>query len=120
MRSGEILQEIEKGREDGLTFIRWWRKENDFSDYELCDRFVKNSDSFHEIGGFDLLNLEQMWEVLKRWTPSGLRRIRTARGEQIEWHRKLPDGRVEVETCALTPEAVMYIFDYETGGDVLC
>lgn len=119
MRSGDIIQAIEKGRGEGLSFIRWWRIENDFSDYELCDSFVRHSDSNHEIGGFDLLSIEQMWDVLKRWKPSGLKRVRTARGDLIEWHKKRADGTVVFETCAFTPEAVMHIFDYETGGDVV-
>ena len=119
MRRGDIVQAIEKGREEGMLFIHWWRKENDFSDYELCDSFVRNADSSHEIGGFDLLNLEQMWDVLTRWKPTGLKRYRSGRGEMIEWQRKGADGTLERETCALTPETVMYIFDYETRGDVV-
>ncbi len=119
MRAGEIIRAIENGRESGMMFIRWWRPENDFSDYELCDNFIRNADSTHEIGGFDLLSLEQMWDVLTRWKPTGLKRVKTARGEMIEWQKRQADGTLKLETCPLTPGAVMYIFDYETGGDVV-
>jgi len=119
MRAAEIIRDIRKGKEEGQAFIKWWRIENDFTDYELFSSFIKNARSKHEIEGFELLDLEQMWDVLTRWKPTGLKRIHTGKGEQIEWTRKSADGGLKKEVCAFTPETVMYIFDYETGGDVV-
>ncbi len=119
MRTDEIVRGITKGQEEGQVFIKWWRIENDFTDYELFDSFIENARSSHEIGGYELLDLEQMWDVLKRWKPTGLKRVRTGKGEEIEWQKKAAGRTQQLKVCPFTAEAVMYIFDYETRGDVV-
>lgn len=119
MRAEEIINDIRKGQERGQAFIKWWRKENDFSDYELFDSFINHASSFHEIAGYELLDLEQMWSELKRWKPTGLKRVKTGTGYEIEWQRRAADGSLQKEVYPFTPEAVMAIFDHETRGDVV-
>lgn len=119
MRSDEIIRGIVQGRREGKSFIKWWRIENDFTDYELLDSFIEHAGSGDEFAGYELLDTEQMWTELKRWKPSGLKRHRTVHGEQIEWQRKSAGGTLNTETRPFTPEAIMEIFDEETGGDVL-
>ena len=119
MRSDEIIRGIKQGQIEGKSFIKWWRSENDFTDYELFDNFVARAGSGHEFAGYELLDVDQMWDVLMRWKPTGLKRIRSDKGEKIKWQKKTADGRLEVQTCPLTPESIMYIFDYETRGDVV-
>ena len=119
MRSDEIIRSIQQGQREGKSFIKWWRRENDFIDYELFDSFIVRTGSGHEFAGYELLDVEQMWDVLKRWKPTGLKRVNSRLGEKIEWQRKAPDGSLQMQTCSLTPESIMFIFDYETGGDVV-
>ena len=119
MRSDEIIRDIRMGQEEGRAFIKWWRIENDFTDYELFSSFIANARSSHEIGGYDLLDLEQMWDVLMRWKPTGLKRVKKSKGDEIEWQKKAADGSLQLEICSFTPETVMAIFDYETRGDVV-
>ncbi len=119
MRAEEIIRDIRKGQEEGQSFIKWWRIENDFSDYELFDTFIQNARSSHEIAGYELLDLEQMWDVLTRWKPTGLKRVKTGWGEEIEWQKRAADGTLRLEVCPFTPESVMAIFDFETHGDVV-
>lgn len=119
MRSADVIKGIKQGRSDGKSFVKWWRIENDFTDYELATSFIEHAESGHEIAGYELLDNEQMWEVLKRFKPHGLRRVQSRSGEKIEWQKRDTGGGVHTETCAFTPEAIMYIFDYETGGDVV-
>lgn len=119
MRSDEIIRDIRMGQEAGSAFIKWWRSENDFTDYELFESFIANARSSHEIGGYELLDLEQMWDVLKRWKPTGLKRVRTGHSDEILWEKRGADGTLQPEVCPFTPEAVMFIFDYETRGDVV-
>ncbi len=61
MKSRQIIQDLEKGKLEGKEFIKWWRKENDFVDYELVDNYLKNSKTEHEIENYELLNMEEMW-----------------------------------------------------------
>lgn len=119
MRSDEIIRGIKQGQREGKAFIKWWRSENDFTDYELFDNFIARANSGHEFAGYELLDVDQMWEVLKRWKPIGLKRVNSRMGEQIEWQRKAADGSLHLQTCSLTPDSIMFIFDYETDGDVV-
>jgi len=119
MRTNEIIRGIEEGQKAGKKFIKWWRIENDFTDYETFDSFIAHADSYHEIAGYQLLDIDEMWDVLKTWKPTGLKRVKTAKGEMIEWQKKAADGTLATETCPLTAKAIMYIFDSETGGDVV-
>ncbi len=119
MRSDEIIRDIRMRQNEGRAFIKWWRIENDFTDYELFESFIANARSNHEFGGYDLLDLEEMWDVLLRWKPTGLKRLKTKHGEEIMWQKKAADGSTQLEICSFTPETVMAIFDYETHGDVV-
>ena len=119
MKSDEIIRGIKQGQSEGKIFIKWWRRENDFTDYELSESFIANADPSHEIAGYELLDVDEMWDVLKRWKPNGLKRVLTDKGEMIKWQKKGVDGALEVRTCPLSAQAIMFIFDYETRGDVL-
>jgi len=119
MRSNEIVREIGEQPGSDHEFIRWWREENDFADYELVDSFVENSQTDLEIGGYELLDIEQMWQVLLNWIPKGLARVSTRKGEVIEWTKVGKDGKKHTYICPFSAETVMMIFDEETRGDVL-
>lgn len=119
MQSYQIVSELEQGSKQGKEFIKWWRKENDFVDYELIDRYVKAIDTKHEIENFELLDKNEMWEILKQWNPTGLHHLHSSKGEKIEWQHKDKDGQMHVYTCPYTARAIMSIFDVETQGDTI-
>lgn len=119
MRTNEIIDGIRQGQKQGKSFIKWWRIENDFIDYETFDSFIEHAGSKHEIAGYELLDIDEMWAELKRWKPTGLNRRATTRGEEIEWQHLGADGTLKVETCPLTARSIMHIFNAETGGDVV-
>lgn len=119
MRRNQILRDIEMGKEEGKEFIKWWRKENDFVDYELVDNFIRSADAFHEIENFELLDIEQMWQVLKKWKPSGLRHSKSTKGDNIEWEHVSKDGEPHTYTCPYSAHSIMSIFNAETRGDTL-
>jgi hypothetical protein len=118
MRSRQIFHELEQGKQQGKDFIKWWRKENDFADFELIDRYMKMADQ-SEIENFELLDKDEMWEVLTYWKSSGLRRSKSTKGEKIEWQHMGKDGLQHTYTCPYTARAIMSIFDAETHGDTL-
>ena len=117
MQSHQIINELEQGKKQGKEFIKWWRGGGGSIDYELVDRYVEMIDTKHEIGDFELLDKDEMWEILKRWNPSGLHRLHSSKGEQIEWQHKGKDGQKHSYTCPYTARAIMSIFDVETQGD---
>jgi hypothetical protein len=119
MRSEDIIQQLKRGKLEGKEFIKWWRKENDFSDYELVDSYLKNVDKAHELENFELLDINQMWEVLKRWNPKGIRRSKSTKSDTIEWQHVTKDGRKHTYTCPYNAHSIMSIFDAETRGDTI-
>jgi hypothetical protein len=116
MRGREIYSEVVKLRAAEHSFVKWWRKENDFVDYDLIDRFLANIDHAEEIGGLDLLTLDEMWEQVKRICGTRVKLERDSKGDRIEWARKRKDG-IHNETCIYTPETVIHVFDVETKGN---
>jgi len=114
--SGEkILKEIKERRTNEQQFIKWWRKEEDFLDFDRIDSFIKNFELSEEIGGFELLTMEEMWENLERAASSRVERTKKRGEDVIIWRRK--SG--EEEVCPFSPESIMTIFDVETHGDFI-
>jgi hypothetical protein len=116
MRGREIYSTLEKLRTDEHRFVKWWRKENDFLDYDLIERFIKNAETSEEIDGFDLLTLDEMWDELKRVGGSRVNLRHDPKGDSLEWVHEGKEG-THTEVCAFTPESVMHIFDVETRGN---
>lgn len=119
MRGREIYQTVDSLRTADHCFVKWWRKENDFLDFDLIDRFVKNSGTSEEIDGLDLLTIDEMWNEVKRVAGSQVKLIHDPKGDLVEWVHKGKTG-THREVCVYTPETVMHIFDVETKGNPVC
>lgn len=118
MKSNEILQDLKQAKLNGKEFIKWWRRENDFADYEMIDRFIERGDHA-EIENYTLLDMDEMWELAKTWKSSGLRCIKSEDGKTIEWQHTGKDGQPRTHTCPYNAESLMTIFDVETRGDTI-
>lgn len=116
MRGHEIYSTVTQLRTDEHSFVKWWRKENDFLDYDLIDRFITNIDHAEEIDGLELLTLDEMWAAVERVSGSRVKLVRDSRGDQVEWTHTGKSG-THHEVCIYSPESVMKIFDVETRGN---
>ncbi len=119
MRGSEILKEIDARAAPGQDFIRWWRRENDFADYELIDTFRDKVDGTQEFEGFELLDIDQMWDRLVSLDPQRIMRHKGTRSDVIIWNHPDEDGRMQQESYPYNAQSIMTIFDAETGGDTL-
>ena len=117
MTGREIEKEIREGRNANQLFIRWWRKENDFVDYELVDSFLSSVGSGDEYAGYELLTMDQMWEALKGFDPAGVSRGEKGGEEVVFWEQKLADGTTRNRICPYTPDSLISIFDAVTKGN---
>lgn len=115
MRGREILKTVEQLRNDEHCFVKWWRKENDFADYDLIDRFAATAAPSEEIDGLDLLTLDEMWNEVKRIGGNRIKLVHELKGDTVEW-----DHLGKTEVCVYTPETVLHIFDAETRGNPIC
>lgn len=118
MNNREIINALEQAQEQGKEFIRWYRKENDFVDFELIERFITTEQTL-EFEGYELLTKEEMWDVLKRWQPEGLNHIELTAGETIAWQYQDENGREHVYECPYNAHNMMVIFDKLSKGDTI-
>jgi hypothetical protein len=119
MKTSQVLRDLEQGKEQGKEFIKWWRKENDFADFELIDHYLETLSTRRDVENFELLDKEEMWKILKRWIPNGLRRSKSTQADRIEWQHLSKDGQIHTYTCPYNAHSIMSIFDAETKGDTL-
>ncbi|HBA71012.1 MAG: hypothetical protein A2X82_06075 [Geobacteraceae bacterium GWC2_55_20] len=116
MRGREIISALDARRTDNHKFVKWWRKEEDFLDYDLIDRFIERSSASEEIGGLDLLTMEEMWNETERICGTQVKLVHDTSGDKIEWVHNGKAGTSK-HVCAYTPESLMEIFDVETHGN---
>ncbi|MFA7404523.1 MAG: hypothetical protein WC007_11035 [Pelobacteraceae bacterium] len=116
MRGREIIEALDKRRTEDHRFVKWWRKEEDFLDYDLIDRFVENTGGTVEIGGIDLLTMDDMWNEVKRVGGTRVTLLHDETGDRVQWVHKGKTG-VHTNVCTFTPETLMEIFDVETKGN---
>ena len=119
MKTSQVKNELVQAKEQGKRFIKWWRKENDFADFELIDNFLETISTRQDVENFQLFNNDEMWQVLKHWKPKGLRRSKSTKGDKIEWQHLGKDGQLHTYTCPYNAHSIMSIFDAETRGDTL-
>jgi hypothetical protein len=112
----EILKTIGERRNENHRFVKWWRNESDFLDYDLIEKFVEDAGSNKELGGFDLLTMDDMWNELKRIAGTRVKLVHDATGDNVEWVYQAKSG-TKIQVCAYTPETLMTIFDVETKGN---
>jgi len=116
MRGPEITKEINEHLTSEHQFVKWWRKENDFLDFDLINRFMDNLSSNDEIGGIDLLTMEEMWREVKRVSGDKVKLVEDENGKFVGWLHESKEG-LKSYTCKYTPENLMNIFDSETRGN---
>jgi len=119
MRGSEILEELEKLDVHGQAFIRWWRRENDFADYELVDSFRTKVDGALEFGGFELLDIDEMWHRLSSLDPKRIARHKGTKMDVIIWKHRDEQGDMQEDQYPYNARSIMRIFDKETRGDTL-
>jgi hypothetical protein len=116
VRGRDMLKTLNERRTANHRFVRWWRKEEDFLDYDLIDRFMANSSDSEEIGGIDLLTMDDMWKVVKKVGGNRVKLLHNTNGDQVEWVHEGKRG-LTTDVCVFTPENLMTIFDVETHGN---
>ncbi len=120
MTGYELKQELMSTDTGDRRFIKWWRKENDFADYELIDKFMAHIAPEHEFEGFELLSMDEMWQELKRREPKRIW-MEKQKGEPVlHWQHLGSDGRLREDHYRYSAKVLMALFDKETHGDTLC
>ncbi|HBA87342.1 MAG TPA: hypothetical protein DCZ75_04930 [Geobacter sp.] len=117
MKGYELVKLInsEKGAHPDRVFIKWWRKEEDFVDFDLVGRFLQNLNDGAEIGGFDLIDQDEMWRTLQNRCGGRVHKEQRDGDWVLRW---TPPKGVKVEEklseYPYTPESLLKILDAET------
>ena len=120
MTGHEIIREMRQTGTGERCVIKWWRKENDFADYELVDTFLANLDPDHEFAGFELLTKEEMWQEVQKRDPQHVL-LGKHRGETvIRWQHIAGDGTIREEILPYDAASLLTVFEEETRGDTIC
>lgn len=120
MTGKQLMQELSQKRQPEHVFIKWWRKENDFADYQLLDDFLAVLESGQDFGGYQLLDMEQMWATLERHGHGMVSREHRTSGDHLIWKHQDASGELTCDDYPLTPRNLISVFDGETRGDVIC
>jgi hypothetical protein len=116
MRGREISKTLDERQASEHRFVKWWRKENDFLDVELVDGFRKRVTENEEIGGLELLTMDDMEQEVKRLCGQRVKIVHGKGGDKIEW-RHLSKKGDHTDIWPRTPESLMTIYDAETKGN---
>ena len=120
MTGYELRQSLISKENDSRCFIKWWRKENDFADYELIDHFLDHVAPESEFEGYDLLTMDDMYQELKRHAAKRIW-MEKQKGQQfLHWQHRGGDGKPREDTYRYSAEVLMALFERETHGDTLC
>lgn len=119
MNGKDLFKELEQLREENHHFIKWWRKENDFVDIELIDTFYETAKAGDQYEGFELLDMEQLWEIVNKLCGDRVKRARQDGNEILTWERLDNKGAKRFIRCSFAPEFLMQIFDVETRGNYI-
>jgi hypothetical protein len=120
MQGYELVKEIEKEREahSDRIFIKWWRKEEDFIDFDLVTRFLETLNPASDISGFELINQDQMWKAVESRSKGRVSKVARDGQWVLLW---TPPKGAEVDItcteCPYTPETLLKILDAETNDN---
>ena len=120
MRGYEVRRSLTSDKSDDRCFTKWWRKENDFADYELIDQFLAQLEPESEFEGFELLSMDDMLKELQRYASGRVWLEKRRAGARLHWQHPGGDGSLRDDTYRYTPKVLMALFDKETHGDTLC
>jgi hypothetical protein len=113
MTGKEIVEQIRAQKNENHAFIKWWRKEEDWIDYDLIDRFVATAKEDENIDGYELVGIDDLWQQLQRLCPDRVAKVEREGQNLVTWSRT--DG--QRRECLFGPQSLLEIFDSETRGN---
>ena len=109
----EIIEQIAVHRTEKQFFIKSWQTGQTFVDFDLIERFISRQGQDRVLEGFELLDMEQMWQALIELDPDKLQRVKSGGSEVIEWLWQDQNGLEKKNVYPFTPAGIMTIIDDE-------
>lgn len=109
----EVIEQISAQRQATQFFIKSWETGQTYVDFDLIERFISRQGQERPIEGFELLDMEQMWQALIELDPDRLQRVKRGEGEVIKWLWQDKSGAEKKTVYPFTPTGIMTIIDDE-------
>ncbi len=113
MTRNEVIDQIAAQQSSEHCFIKSWENGHTFVDFDLIERFISKRGDEEAFEGFELLDIEQMWQSLIELDPDKLIRVKSGCSEIIEWDWKDSNGNEKKTVYPFTPGGIMTIIDDE-------
>lgn len=120
MQGYELVKQIEteKSAHADRIFIKWWRNEEDFIDFDLVSRFLETLNYSSEISGFELIDQDQMWKAVESRAKGKVSKVQRDGKWMVLWTPpKDAETDMTCTECPYTPETLLKILDAETGDN---
>ncbi|GFO54074.1 hypothetical protein GMSM_10810 [Geomonas sp. Red276] len=119
MQGYELAKSIrtERSKHPDRVFIKWWRNEEDWIDFDLVARFLDTVDYGTDISGFNLIDQEEMWQVIEERTKGRATRVDRGDGSYVILYSPPENAEMEerLPEYPYTPETLVKILDAETN-----
>ncbi|HEY5975746.1 MAG TPA: hypothetical protein VIU41_13485 [Geobacteraceae bacterium] len=112
----EVKKAIAERKQPEHLFIKWWRNEEDFLDFDILDQFVAEIRDDQKIDGFDLVKMEEMWEYVQKVAGTKVRLADKNGDRVVLWSD--PQNMVTKE-LPYNAETLLTIFDAETEDNFI-
>lgn len=107
----------ELSRHPEKIFIKWWRNEQDFINFDLVQKFLDDFELGTQIAGWELIDQEEMWRTIERHAEGKVRRVERD-GKWVVLWTPPPDAEMEkLPEYPYTPETLLKILDAETDNN---
>lgn len=113
MTGKELIEQIKAQRTADHCCIKSWGEDHKLVDFELIDSFIARTRENDTFTGFELLDLEQMWQALTNLDPDNLTRLKTEKGEMIVWLWRDNCGKEIRNAYPFSAEGIMTIMNDE-------
>lgn len=120
MQGYQLVKEIEqqKSAHADRIFIKWWRNEEDFIDFDLVTRFLANLNYSTDISGFELIDQDEMWKTVERRAHGKASKVQRNGEWLVLWTPpKGSETEITCTECPYTPETLLKILDAETNDN---
>jgi len=120
MQGYELVKAIkeETNSHSDRIFIKWWRNEEDFIDFDLVSRFLENLNYSSNISGFELINQDEMWRTVERRSNGKASKVMRDGEWKVLWTPpKHTETEISCTECPYTPETLLKILDAETNDN---
>lgn len=118
MQGYQLAKKIrqERSAHPERIFIKWWRKEEDWIDFDLVARFLDNLNEGADIGGFTLIDQDEMWRTIERRCDGRATKVERD-GQWVLIYDPPKDVEMEdrLPEYPYTPESLLKILDVESN-----